>query len=455
MSTTQDEKSLPSSLFRAEVMRARQVQWLGSIRIGRPPSFAWVTGISLLLAAALITFSIWGEVTRKAKLPGLLVPTAGMLNLSAPQAGVVSDLLVKEGELVQAGQVLLRLKTERSTALGDAGALNAQALAQRRATLETEALLTRQQGRQRAQALNDRVRSLQAEERQAQGELEAHQLRVALALKSQDRFTELAAQGFVSQLQVQQKQEDLLDLQLRERNTQRSLQALQREAQSLRAEMVNLQTSEQTSLAQLERGIASLSQEATENDARNGLVIKAPQAGRVSALTWHVGQSVQAGQTLLGLVPESPSDGQVLEAQLYAPSRTAGFVRQGQTVWLRYAAYPYQKFGMAEGVVDSVSQTPIAAQDLPSGQSQALMNAAQSNEPLYRIGVRLKAQAITTYGRAQVLKVGMALDADVLQDKRAVWEWLLEPVLAAGSHLRILSAAPVAKPGLYAIPCGT
>jgi membrane fusion protein len=226
-----------------------------------------------------------------------------------------------------------------------------------------------------------------------------------------------------------------LDLQLRERNTQRSLQALQREAQSLRAEMVSLQTSEQTSLAQLERVLASLSQEATENDARNGLTIKAPQAGRVSALTWHLGQSVQAGQTLLGLVPEG-TGGQVLEAQLYAPSRTAGFVREGQTVWLRYAAYPYQKFGMAEGVVDSVSQTPIAAQDLPSGQSQALMNAAQSNEPLYRIGVRLKTQAIMTYGQAQLLKVGMALDADVLQDKRAIWEWVMEPALATSGLLK-------------------
>lgn len=283
--------------------------------------------------------------------------------------------------------------------------------------------------------MNDRLRSLQAEERQAQGELEAHQLRVALALKSQARFTELATQGFVSQLQAQQKQEELLDLQLRERNTQRSLQALQREAQSLRAEMLSLQTSEQTSLAQLERGLASLSQEATENDARNGLTIKAPQAGRVSALTWHVGQSVQAGQTLLGLVPENKGGGQgLLEAQLYAPSRTAGFVREGQTVWLRYAAYPYQKFGMAEGVVDTISQTPIAPQDLPNGQSQALLTAAQSNEPLYRIGVRLKTQAITTYGQAQVLKVGMALDADVLQDKRAIWEWVLEPALAAAAR---------------------
>jgi multidrug efflux pump subunit AcrA (membrane-fusion protein) len=127
-----------------------------------------------------------------------------------------------------------------------------------------------------------------------------------------------------------------------------------------------------------------------------------------------------------------------LEAQLYAPSRTAGFVRVGQTVWVRYAAYPYQKFGMAEGQVTRVSQTPIAAADLPAGQGQALLTAAQANEPLYRISVSLKKQAITTYGNTQTLKAGMALDADVLQDRRAVWEWLLEPVLATGTRLKIL-----------------
>ncbi|WP_231741517.1 HlyD family secretion protein [Paucibacter sp. KCTC 42545] len=296
--------------------------------------------------------------------------------------------------------------------------------------MDTERLLTQQQQRQRQDALNDRLRSLAAEERQAQGELDANRLRADLAAKSLARYTELEKESFVSAVQLQQKQEELLDVQLRERNAERSLAALQRGIQATRAEMLNNETASHTNLAQVDRGLASLSQETTENDARGGLTLMASQAGRVTALDIHPGQAVQAGQTLLSLVPESKGHANSeLEAQLYAPSRTAGFVKPGQSVWLRYAAYPYQKFGMAEGAVKSISQTPIAAQDLPVGQGQALMAAAQTNEPLYRISVKLKKQEIKTYGSTQVLKVGMALEADVTQDKRAIWEWILEPLL--------------------------
>lgn len=435
-----------SELFRREVLQQRQAQWLGSIRIARPPSFAWVTGVALLLALALASFATWGEVTRKARLPGLLVPGAGLISVSAPQAGQVAELLVREGQAVQKGQPLMRLKTERLLAQGgDAALLNAQALAQRRASLDTERLLLQQQARQRQEAIAERLRSLQAEERQAESELETNRLRVQLARKSHERFAELGRSGFVSELQAQQKHEELLDLQLRERNAERSLQALRRDMQALRAESQSSQTALNTSLTQLERSVASLSQEHTEHEARMGLTVTAPQAGRISALTLHPGQSVQAGQTVLSLVPggedEAVADAQPssstttsspqLQAQLWAPSRTAGFVKPGQTVWLRYAAYPYQKFGMAEGVVLAVSESPLAPQDLPQGQAQALLSAAQSNEPLYRISVQLKSQTIDTYGKSTELKAGLALEADVLQESRKVWEWALEPVLAA------------------------
>lgn len=433
----------PQPLFRSEVLQQRQAQWLGSIRIARPPSFAWVTGVALLLALALASFATWGEVTRKARLPGLLVPGAGLISVSAPQAGQVAELLVREGQAVQKGQPLMRLKNERLLAQGgDAALLNAQALAQRSASLQTERLLLQQQARQRQEAIADRLRSLQGEERQAESELETNRLRVQLARKSHERFAELGRSGFVSEVQAQQKHEELLDLQLRERNAERSLQALRRDMQALRAESQSSQTALNTSLAQLERSVASLSQEHTEHEARMGLTITAPQAGRISALTLHPGQAVQAGQTVLSLVPggegeslanqpPSSSSAQLLQAQLWGPSRTAGFVKPGQTVWLRYAAYPYQKFGMAEGVVLAVSESPLAPQDLPQGQAQALLSAAQSNEPLYRISVQLKSQSIQTYGQVTPLKAGLALEADVLQESRKIWEWALEPVLAA------------------------
>jgi membrane fusion protein len=58
------------------------------------------------------------------------------------------------------------------------------------------------------------------------------------------------------------------------------------------------------------------------------------------------------------------------------------------------------------------------------------MQAAGSNEPLYRITVALDRQSISAYGKDQELKAGMALEAQIRQDARAIWEWVLEPVLA-------------------------
>jgi membrane fusion protein len=122
------------------------------------------------------------------------------------------------------------------------------------------------------------------------------------------------------------------------------------------------------------------------------------------------------------------------------PSRTAGFLQAGQTVYLRYAAYPYQKFGLHTGRITAVSDTPFAANELPPNLASQLMAQNQSNEALYRINVQLDAQSITSYGDAIQLKPGLTLEADVLQERRKVWEWALEPMLAARANAKVLNS---------------
>lgn len=421
-----------SKLFRDEVTIARPAQYLGAIRIGRNPSFMVVTVVAATLAAGLCAYGMWGEITRKAKLTGLLVPTEGTLSLSAPQAGTLLEVRVKEGDVVEYNQILMVVGIDRSTANGDAAVLIAQSMEQRRSTMEAERSIAEMQYRQRQQAAVDRMRSMETEARQTEGELGSAHRRLELARKSLDRYTELAKSGFVSEIQAQQKQEELLDLLGRESTAQRSLIAGQRDAQALRAEQTANTSALKVQLVQIDRNLASLRQEGTENSARRELVVTAPQAGTVTALTANRGQLVQSGQTLVALIPRSSSGrASPLEAHLFAPSRTAGFVQPGQTVWLRYTAYPYQKFGMAKGSIESVSRTPLGAQDLPIGQSQALMSAAQTTEPMYRVTVALMSQTIQTYGQTQTLKPGMTVEADVIQERRRIWEWMLEPVLAS------------------------
>ena len=183
------------------------------------------------------------------------------------------------------------------------------------------------------------------------------------------------------------------------------------------------------------------------------MVITAPFAGTVTALGLQAGQSVQAGQSLLTLLPqaaatigtgnagsEKAESASSLQAHLYAPSRTAGFLRPGQTVYLRYAAYPYQKFGLYAGKISSISATPFAPSELPPNFAQQLIAQAGSNEAMYRVNVQLADQSIKAYGEDIALKPGLTIEADVLQESRKVWEWVLEPVLAARQQVKVLNA---------------
>ena len=113
-----------------------------------------------------------------------------------------------------------------------------------------------------------------------------------------------------------------------------------------------------------------------------------------------------------------------LEARLYAPSATIGFVRPGNLVQLRYQSFPYQKFGQHEGRVQSVSNNAVSSSELAGFTSADI----PPGEPVYAITVALTQQAVTAYGKQWPLQAGMRLDADVLQETRRLYEWVLEPL---------------------------
>ena len=441
-----------SSLFRAQVTQAQQASWLGGIHLAHNPRFSLIAAVALTLAGALLAFGAWGTVARKVRVPGILMPHTGTLELTTAMAGALLEQRVQEGEWVQQGQVLFVINTDKTSALGSTSALLVSHLAQRRSTLLAERSSRLVQHQARATHLTHRIRSLALETTQATQEHVLASRRVGLADKTWRKYEQMATEGFVSDIQAQNKQEELIDLQSRLESTQRNGVALSREHLAAQAELRNLDQQLSIELLQLDRSVATLDQETAENKSRQTSSVLAPQAGQVSTLHLPLGAMVQAGQTIASLVPHTNANVSTkananlsldkdnsqfsdhthapLMAALFAPTRTAGFIQPGQEVWLRLAAYPYQKFGLAKGHVVKVSGTPIAAQDLPHGQATALLASTQSNEPLYRIQVALTSQHVVAFGTPHLLRPGMTLEADVIHDVRGIWEWIFEPLLA-------------------------
>jgi membrane fusion protein len=439
-----------TSLFRAQVTQAQQASWLGGIHLAHNPRFSLIAAVALTLAGALLAFGAWGTVARKVRVPGILMPHTGTLELTTAMAGALLEQRVQEGEWVQQGQVLFVINTDKTSALGSTSALLASHLAQRRSTLLAERSSRLVQHQARETHLTNRIRSLALETTQATQEQVLASRRMDLADKTWRKYEQMAKEGFVSDIQAQNKQEELIDLQSRLETTQRNGVALSREHQAAQAELRNLHQQLSIDLLQLDRSVATLDQETAENKSRQTSSVLAPQAGQVSTLHLPLGAMVQAGQTIASLVPHTnvntkentnlslnKDNSQLsvhthapLMAALFAPTRTAGFIQPGQEVWLRLAAYPYQKFGLAKGHVVKVSGTPIAAQDLPHGQATALLASTQSNEPLYRVQVALTSQHVVAFGSPHLLRPGMTLEADVVHDVRGIWEWIFEPLLA-------------------------
>lgn len=418
-------------LYRAAALNANKTKWLGEIVLIRPVSYRYLTAVAAMCAAVVMIFLVWGTYTKRSTVVGQLLPDSGLVKIYAPQVGIVLEKHVAEGQTVKKGDILYVLSSERqSSTLGQVQAAISRQVESRRESLQDEMEKTRRLQQDEREMLARRVDGLQAEMHKLESLVEGQKSRVKLAEDTVGRYQGLLAQDYISREQVQQKQEESLDQRSRLQGLERELIAVGRELAARKSELASLTLKHQTQLAQIERGISSVGQELAESEAKRRLVVTAPEAGTATAVVAEVGQVADGTRPLVSIVPA----GARLQAHLYAPSRAVGFIKPGAQVLMRYQAYPYQKFGHAKGIVATVAKTA-----LPSNEIWALGNLAggngQSSEPLYRITVALVEQSVVAYGEPQPLQAGMLLEADILQDKRRLYEWVLEPLYSLTGKL--------------------
>lgn len=411
---------MTNSLYRLEAIKAKSEYGIGGVHLATPVSFKIFLVFAITAAAALVLFASFGSYTRKARVTGQLMPQAGLIKVLAPQSGTVIKRHVAEGELVRQGQLLYTLTLDRSSANhGNTQATIAQQLKQRRKSVAID--LEKQQliATQEETALRKRLTDMRSEYVQLLSEIENQHSRVQLAEKTVKTFRDLAAAKYVSDIQAQQKTEELMDQKARLKALERTRTTLERDIGMAEHELRVFPLKARQQKESLERNASVLDQEMVENEARREVTVVASQDGHATNILAEAGQFIGAGAPLLAIVPADT----VLEAHLYAPSRAIGFVQPGAQVLIRYQTFPYQKFGQHAGQVAAVSRTTQAPQDyaLPG------LNVV-ANEPLYRITVGLVKQHVLAYGQPQRLQPGMVVEADVMLDRRRIYEWILDPL---------------------------
>ena len=414
------------TLFRPDAIQSSGASWLGPIRLGSPVHHHVYAVIALFVTLAIILLLIFGHYTRHLAVTGILVPSQGLLTISAPISGTVEKVLVHSGEKVRAGAPLLEIASNPDNpSVGLVATIIEQSINAEKRVLSGSLSAARSVSLMQQTALRDKLQLLQAQLAETSAEIAIQHQDINSTEKVLREFMSVRGRGLVSDPELQQQH-------LTVYSAETQLEGLERQrtelAQNISSATHQLGELPLTSLNQentIRSKLETLRQELAKTAGSNVLLIRAPANGIVSAMTVNPGQAIAAGQPVLSVMPA----GDPLRAQLLVSSQAIGFLTVGGTVALHYAAFPYRDFGTFHGTVRSISGSALTPAEI------AALTGAHSTVPLYRIMVQLHRTTVEVHGRQKSLRAGMQLHAEITLNRLRLIQWVFEPLYGLGHDL--------------------
>ena len=406
-------------LFRPQSVAARQNAWLGEPTISLAPPIKFVSASSCVLAAIMVAMVVFGSYARRTNLRGLMLPSSGLVKVSAPQSGAIRSSNVSNDQEVNAGDVLYVLDTDTTSSDGATQEKILASLRHQRDLL-AEQIETKERLRaSKNRDLREKVANLRAQVLQASVQVSVQSTFTDVLQRQFADFSSYVTKGITSVNELQVRQQAWMQAKSQLENLRNN--KLQLEAQLTDAEFQLRSNDPQTDadISAVRNQILDIDQRIANSEASRSVEIRAPSDGYVTAIDGHVGQPVAANAPLLTIVPTS-----ALLAELVAPSSAVGFIAPGERVLLRYDAFPYQKFGQYQGTVVGVSRAALTDEQIKSLPIEA------QKMTYYRVDVRPDDAYVNVYGREQPLRASMQVDAYVLLDRRRLYEWILEPLFS-------------------------
>lgn len=400
-----------------------------------------------VIGVLLAVFLLWAalaSVDEVARGSGKVIPSRQVQVVQAVDGGVVAEILVREGQAVEAGQLLFRIdETRFVSSLREnrvqylalvAKAARLRALAEntpfvlppeiakedpalveeergmydaRRRELEAQLSIARQQLAQRQQELVE-VRSRREQAAQSY-DLTARELAMTRPL---------AASGAVSDVELLRLERDVS--RYRGERDQAGAQivrlqsAIAEASRKVQEQEITFRNEMRNELAETTAKLNSLSEGSTAlSDRVQHASVKSPVKGTVKRLlVTTVGGVLQPGKEIVEIVPTD--DALLLEARI-SPKDIA-FLHPGQKATVRFTAYDYAIYGGLEAVVDHIGADTVADED---------------GNAFYVVRVRTLKSSL---GEALPIIPGMVAEVDVMTGRKSVLAYLLKPVIRAKSH---------------------
>ncbi len=402
---------------------------------------------ALLLVGVLLVWASLAKIDEVTKGEAKVIPSRQLQVIQSLDGGVVSEILVKEGQVVEAGQLLLKIDETRATSgvresAAQVFALKAK-LARLKALAEGHSFKPpeAQEGNVEEQRIVDEERQLydakrselsalvsiseqqlaQRQQELSEAEAKRDSAKRSLELSQQElaKTKPLLATGAVSEVDVLRLERDVTrargDKEQASAQASRAKAAIAEATRKIQETDLSFRNEIRKDLSEVLGRLNALNEGAVAlADKVDKSQVKSPVRGRVQRLLANtVGGVVTPGKDILEIVPLD--DALVLEAKVQP--RDIAFIHPGQAATVKFTAYDFSIYGGLDAVVENISPDTVTDE--------------KGTNTFYVVRVRTKQP---NFNDKMPIIPGMTAEVDVLTGKKTVLSYLLKPVLKAHAY---------------------
>lgn len=368
------------------------------------PSHAIILTIAVAVAG-FVGWSRWAELDQVTRAPGRVVPFTRVQVVQSEEGGAIDRILVREGDQVTAGQLLIALDTVQLSASVAEARARVAALESRMARIDAELFdraLTFPASLRDFPEFTANQRQLYNRRRAALA-AETTSLREMADLQQEelDLNMPLLATGDVARSEIIRMQRAIVETEGRISN--------------IRAQYIR---DLQTEFAQTEEELVAAQQLLTQrSDSLRAASLVAPTDGIVKNVRLTtVGGVLRPGDEVLQIVPTG--ERLIVEAQV--PPRDIAFVENGQRARVNFDAYDSAVYGSGDGEVVFISPDTLSEE-----------SADGTVNIYYRVNLEVDTAMMRPRNSAERigLQPGMTANAEILTGSQTVWEYITKPIL--------------------------
>jgi len=403
--------------------------------------------VPLTLFVLVLAWAFFGQLDIVTRADGKLVPQNRIKIVQPFEGGRIAKILVRDGDLVKAGQLLMLMDAQLSEADTQkltteiqatklqlkrvAAELEGKELAVNAKNItETDARMLAQYRANRSAYLHEFKQEEAALDR-FRKELEgAHEIyeklqeTLVIYQASEKAVSDLRKDGYSSQIEILDKQRARIEAETNLKSQSGTIKSLGARISETREKIGQIKSAYQQKLITeqiaLQKQADQLEQDWLKQEYRNNqMELKASEDGFVKDLATNTeGSVVPAGTVLMTLVPVN----EPMQAEVFIDNKDIGFIAAGQEAKIKITSYEFQKYGMIDAVVEHVSADASERGDAPSVDGRGGSSSG------YRTVLNLSQQFLEYNGKRFSLRPGMRISAEIKMGTRSVVDYILSPI---------------------------